>query len=307
MHLVHLVAGVDHTAVDPRGDPSRGLAGRDPPPWPRRAVPDPLRPPLLDPGAALNVRGDCDQVRVAAPITQLDRPPGRVERASEVQLTEPTLSVRDQLVPHLGALRLRLRQPPAPRDPSPRTRELPFDRRNVPQIERAPHGVADVTGVDVNLIHALQQACGFVASTQDVRALDQSRQVVDRQGRNAVDHPERVAAIRPHLPAVVLPSPFELRDRPRRPHLHSTARPTSRHKHQPHPPSPGPLDTSLAVPDHLSAASRRIMFCAGTRDGTRWRRGLGIWCGLACPVGRRAGAGWRVRGGSRPRCRAVRC
>jgi len=84
-------------------------------------------------------------------------------------------------------------------------RKLPLDPENVPQIERVPYRAADLTGVDANLERALQQARGFVAPTQDVRGLGQKLQIFDRQGRDAVNRPERVARIHSLLPAVVIP------------------------------------------------------------------------------------------------------
>ena len=63
-----------------------------------------------------------------------------------------------------------------------------------------------------SLVRALQQTDRLVTPTQDVRGLGQTRQVVDGQGRNARRRPGTRAGVRPLLPAVVLPSPLELRD-----------------------------------------------------------------------------------------------
>src|SRR5829696_1113291 len=100
------MAGIDDTAVDPAGDPGRGLAAGDPHHGlveQSQTLPD---PPPPDPDPTLNVCGDCDQITVAALVTHPDRPPGSGERAGEIAIAELTLRLRDQQVPLLGAPRL---------------------------------------------------------------------------------------------------------------------------------------------------------------------------------------------------------
>ncbi|HSK97203.1 MAG TPA: hypothetical protein VK891_11345, partial [Euzebyales bacterium] len=108
------MARADHLAVDPPGDPHRGVARHDPDHGLVEQCQAVGQPPLRDLDAPRQDRSQRRQdrsqrrqVRIAARVAQTVRPAGGRERGGMVAAVQLLLRLQQQQIPALWALRVR--------------------------------------------------------------------------------------------------------------------------------------------------------------------------------------------------------
>ena len=206
-HLVGLLAGEDHPAVDDARD-HRGEAlprGRH-----HRLVEegDALAGPLgLDQDPAPLEGGEPEQVAIAEPLA--DRRGIGGDRRGGLRLAGGRAPERErqQHVAALGALaRLGLQQPLGAAEPTRRAAHRAGEGQRHPDPERAANGAQGLAGVEVRLVRALEAAQEPVLQSDHVRRARQQLEIVGLQPDRLVGARQRVVRLPPGPPGVRGPS-----------------------------------------------------------------------------------------------------
>ena len=211
-HLVSVLAGEDHAAVDDARDDRIELAGGD---RHHRLVQQPQAPlevPVPDQDPALIARGEREQVRVAEAPSDRRRLAGGGGRRLAVAGGNLLVDDREQQVAAFDAVALLLvEQPAGAPDPPARPARLPAGASEAePDPERTAHGSQRVPGIEVGAVCALQPTEVVGLATDHVGRVGEPLQVRGFQRVGTIGGRQGLVGGAPRLAFVGLAPSLEL-------------------------------------------------------------------------------------------------
>jgi hypothetical protein len=176
----HLLAGLDHAAIDQTGHDRRQLSRDD---REHRLVEEPepvLNLPLLDESPTLHMTGAGDEVCVSKAITNLgDARCGSV-RGVSTALREMLLGDGQKQITLLHAV-MALDEPLRPREPAARLSRLASKEKAETQPEGTAGGAHSVAGLLMCVMSTIEEPVKVEVSAGQVRRCRQQLQILDSQ------------------------------------------------------------------------------------------------------------------------------